>query len=141
MKIRELNSQYSLANNLTPNNMQTFYPATVYISGKITGMPNLNKYKFEAAEKHLKHFGYDVINPHKLPDDHDKTWESYMRECTKALSGANMVVVLDCWKNSRGAIREVMMANFLGIPVVDIQTMSDVHVPFLLKVKLLLNLI
>lgn len=141
MTIRELNNQHSLLNNLTPNTMQTFYPATVYLSGKITGMPNLNKFKFEAAEKHLTQYGYDVINPHKLPDNHDKTWESYMKECTRALTGANMVVVLDCWKKSRGAVREVMMAIFLGIPVVDIETMRDVNIPFSLKIKLLFNTI
>lgn len=120
--------------------MQNFNPTTVYISGKITGMPNLNKHKFDAAEKHLTMYGYDAINPHKLPDNHDKSWESYMRECTKALSNVDMVVVLDCWKHSRGAVREVMMAKFLGIPVVDIETMQDVEVPFLVKVKLFLNI-
>ncbi len=119
--------------------MQNFNPTTVYISGKITGMPNGNKFKFEAAEKHLTMHGYDAINPHKLPDNHNKSWESYMRECTKALSSVDMVVVLDCWKQSRGAVREVMMAKFLRIPVVDIETMCDVQVPFLVRVKLLLN--
>lgn len=121
--------------------MHIVYPNTVYVSGKITGMPNLNKYKFEAAEKHLTQCGYDVINPHKLPSNHDKSWESYMKECVKALTTAQMVVVLDDWKHSRGAIREVMLAKWLNIPVVSIEAMQDVEVPFLLKIKLLLNLI
>lgn len=114
---------------------------TIYISGKITGMPNLNKHKFAAAEEHLKRFAIIVHNPHTLPAYHDKSWASYMKVCIRALCNSDKVVVLDCWKHSRGAIREVMIAKWLNIPVVSIETMSEVEIGLFLKIKLLLNII
>jgi hypothetical protein len=120
----------------------TFMKAnTIYISGKITGAPNQNKHKFSAAEEHLKKFANVVLNPHTLPANHDKSWCSYMKVCIISLCRADQVVVLDDWKNSRGAIREVLIAKWLNIPVVDIETLSEVKIGLVLKIKLLLNII
>lgn len=112
----------------------------IYISGKITGMPNGNKGKFAAANLHLKQFvNFEVKNPHNFLHNHDKSWESYMKVCLKELCNADKVVVLDCWKQSRGAIREVLIAKWLNIPVVAIEDMEDVKIPFSILIKLLLN--
>lgn len=112
---------------------------TIYISGKITGAPNQNKHKFAAAEDHLKKFANVVLNPHTLPANHNRTWVSYMKVCITALCRADKVVVLDDWKNSRGAIREVLIAKWLNIPVVAIEDMKEVKISFSLKIKMLLN--
>ena len=103
----------------------------IYISGKITGVPDLNKPKFQAAEEFVfRHQGFvhDIVNPHKLPDDHDKTWSSYMKECIKALCTCQHVVVLDDWEGSRGAITEVLIAKILQIPVWHIETMAPLKI-------------
>jgi hypothetical protein len=107
----------------------------IYVSGKITGLQDLNKPKFAAAEKLIRNqlggkgvFVW-VCNPHDLPhQDHDKTWASYMRECLKALCVCNRIYVLDDWKQSRGAVLEVLVARVLGIPVFEVATMSQVQV-------------
>lgn len=114
---------------------------TIYISGKITGAPNLNIHKFSAAEEFLKQFAYVVLNPHTLRHWHDKKWWSYMRVCLREMCSATQVVVLDDWKYSRGAKIEVLVARWLNIPVLEIETMSELKIGFFLKVKILISLI
>lgn len=55
------------------------YNMRVYISGAISGVKDYEK-KFSKAEKDLKAKGYETINPCTLPHDHDKSYESYMKE-------------------------------------------------------------
>ena len=122
-------------------NTQEIKREVVYISGRISGLPDQNKPKFEAAENLFLKRGFIVINPHKLPEDHNKSWASYMKECIKALVDCDSVIVLDDWKQSSGAVREVFVALFLQIPVYEIETLHDVKLSFSMKVKLILNLI
>ncbi len=44
--------------------MDTITPKKIYISGKMTGIENLNREKFEVAEKFLRDNGFDPVNPH-----------------------------------------------------------------------------
>jgi hypothetical protein len=125
--------------NIKPISMKE----TAYISGKITGEPNLNRYKFEHAEAKVIQMGYNPINPHKL--DHSENvfqkWYMYMRVCLAVLPTCNLVVALDDYKHSRGAVIEIWSAEWMDIPVFDIKTMTPVKLSFWIKVKLLLNLI
>lgn len=101
---------------------------TVYISGKISGLADLGVPAFEEAEQKLqntppilglpKNTKIEVLNPHKLPSQHDKSWEAYMRECVKAIAVADIVAVLPNWSDSRGAIVEVLLSKLLHIPIV-----------------------
>lgn len=107
----------------------------IYLSGKITGLPDLNKPKFRSAERTIReelsgHGQYVwVVNPHDLPHEfHDKTWSSYMRECLKALCVCNRIYVLDDWKQSRGAALELLVGLVLGIPVYEVATMEPVRI-------------
>jgi len=117
----------------------THYPFA-YISGKISGEPEGNKHKFEAASDLLNSKGYCAVNPHKLPAAHDKEWHSYMRECCSRLSKCDVVFVLDDFSNSRGARREVLLAEWLKIPVYSIENMKRVQLSFWMKLKMILNL-
>ena len=90
----------------------------VYIAGPVTGLPNYNKEAFAIAEQQLSKPGINVINPHKLvtgvnPDD----WKACMKLCIASLTTATHVLMLDGWKNSRGATFERLTAHTLGIPV------------------------
>ncbi len=90
----------------------------IYISGKITGLPDLNFQKFKTAELVLAFkYGGKVYNPHEFAAEHDKSWASYMKVCIGQLVVCNEVAVLDDWDRSRGAIVEVLIAKLLGIPV------------------------
>lgn len=150
MTIREQNSKYIHERHGIEligfskeeiKNLEAMKTGTIYISGKITGAPNQNKHKFAAAEEHLQKFANVVLNPHTLPANHDRTWASYMKVCIMSLCRADKVVVLDDWKNSRGAIREVFIAKWLNIPVIAIEDMCEVKISLVVKIKLLLNLI
>lgn len=91
---------------------------TIYLSGKITGCPDMNRNKFSCTEIILAYrLGVGVINPHKLPDNHDKQWASYMKRDIAALLTCDSVAVLDDWKQSPGAIWEVLTALLFRIPV------------------------
>ncbi|MCK6649815.1 MAG: DUF4406 domain-containing protein [Bacteroidia bacterium] len=99
-----------------------------YISGKITGLKDLNKPKFAAAEKLLKKLGYKTVNPHKLCSDihPDAAHTTFMKRCLAEVPKCDLVVVLDDWHNSVGAQDEVELAINLKLPVLEIETMEPV---------------
>jgi hypothetical protein len=91
--------------------------STVYLSGPITGLPDLNRLAFELAAIDLRHKGYRVINPHEacigLPPS--STWLDYMRVDIKALVMCDAIYMLPGWWKSRGARIEWVIAKMLGI--------------------------
>lgn len=113
----------------------------VYLSGKISKLKDLGIPKFKAAKEHLTRKGLEVVNPHDLNHDHDRKWESYMKVCYIAmLDGCECVVVLDCWRKSRGARREVFVAEWVNMPVVRIEDFEPVKLPFWIKLGIILNI-
>lgn len=124
-------------------------PITVYVSGKITGLKDLNKPKFAAAsvllKKHLTDELYRrvvVVNPHCLPNNHDKSWGAYMRVCLKALCDCERTYVLDDWKRSKGALTEVLMSKIIGVELYEIETMKTLRCSYVEIVhRLLVKLI
>ena len=81
----------------------------VYISGKVTGEPDLPcLIKFEAMENRLRHLGIrTIINPRKLGISAHWSWEDAMMVCMTVLkNNANTIVMLEDWKNSEGAKEE-----------------------------------
>ncbi len=85
----------------------------IYVSGKITGLEKEDYLShFEKAETHLKRLGYSVINPAKvnsmLPDDTE--YEEYMRMCETEMSLCEAIYMLDNWRDSPGANRELQYA-------------------------------
>lgn len=90
----------------------------IYISGKITGIENVVYKIFEIAENKLKLHGYDVVNPIKLPHNHDKSWESYMKECIVALMSCDTIYMLANYYRSKGAFLEIALAKEFGIKVI-----------------------
>ena len=92
----------------------------VYISGKISGLDiELAKKSFQEAENKMLELGHEVINPLKLPDNHDKSWESYMRVCITYLTLCDAIYMLDGWENSKGANLEYYLAYELKIKVLN----------------------
>ncbi len=90
----------------------------VYIAGQITGLDlEEAKANFQVMEEHLTEQGYEVVNPMKLPHDHDKSWESYMRECIGALMTCDGIYLLNNYNQSKGAMLELYIAIAVGIKV------------------------
>lgn len=88
----------------------------IYISGPMTGIPDLNKQAFEKAEKDLREAGYEVLNPWLLDSYRPKemTWAERVRDDIKLMMICNAVAVLPGWLNSRGARLETDVAHGLG---------------------------
>lgn len=89
----------------------------IYISGKITGIEKEAPALFKAAEKKLKSKGYEVVNPMTITHEHDKSWQSYMKEDVKAMCDCDEIFMLKNWTDSKGAIIEWNIANFLGLKI------------------------
>jgi len=92
----------------------------VYISGPISGMPNLNREAFEQVKKQIIDIGHEAVNPHDLFKDLDTegyTWHQFMPPCIKALVDCNVIITLPAWDGSKGASLEVDIARKLDKPV------------------------
>ena len=76
----------------------------IYIAGPITGVPDYEK-KFAQVAERLTEQGHIVINPATLPQGLGDC-DAYMRICFPMIEAADAVVLLDGWKDSRGACRE-----------------------------------
>lgn len=89
----------------------------VYVSGPMTGMPNLNFPAFNEAAQRLRLAGYTVINPVELNPDPATSWTQCMRNDIKALCDCDAVALLPGWENSQGAHLEVHIGHRLGLRV------------------------
>lgn len=106
---------------------------TIYISGKITGSPHYMA-DFRKAELFLaKEIGKgklpytSIINPAKtnatLPCDFE--WDDYMKVCYKLLELCDAIYMLKGFEESKGAMRELVYANNMGLRVLYEQEVGD----------------
>lgn len=107
----------------------------VYVSGPITGYPNLNEHAFREAAGLLCARGDDPLIPHDMqPHSHagkcpevygdrtvgDHDGGCYLRaDLVAMLEQADVVYRLRGWSQSRGARVECALASLLGIPIED----------------------
>jgi hypothetical protein len=90
-----------------------------YIAGKVTGLPEyIYVAKFRQAEIAVTILGYEPVNPVTLPHDHDRTWQSYMREAITAMMQCEAVYVLPGWETSKGACAEIDLAKALEMNII-----------------------
>lgn len=92
---------------------------TIYISGPMSNMPDLNFPAFHAAAAELRALGHTVMNPAEKADE-DKPgmeWEDFMRQDIKMLMDCDTIHMLPGWKRSRGARLEHLIAMELGFAV------------------------
>ena len=86
----------------------------LYISGPMTGLPDNNRPAFRDAERTLRCRGFKVINPAR-PALEGWSWQDYMRRAVRDVSRADGVALLPGWRNSRGALVEVALAEGIGL--------------------------
>ena len=91
---------------------------TVYISGPMTGLPDLNFPAFHAAALHLRGLGLDAVNPAEINPDIGMSWEACMRADIRALCDCDAIALLPGWERSKGAHLELHIAHRLGMAVV-----------------------
>lgn len=92
----------------------------IYISGPMTGLPDLNKPAFHTAAALLHRAGYAVVNPacNGLPDE--APWGAHLRQDIKQLMDCTGVATLPGSAASKGARLELHNARALGMPVMTV---------------------
>jgi len=91
----------------------------IYLSGPMTGHPDLNFPAFHAAAAELRAKGHTVINPAEKQDEvkPGMTWEDYMRQDIRLMMDCDAIHMLPGWRGSRGARLELHIAKELGFAV------------------------
>lgn len=87
----------------------------VYISGPMTGVPNLNRLAFDRAveEVYFEH-EHDPVNPHDLHEGAaDVTWRGFMIRDVSHLLRCDQMYMLRGWWWSKGARWEWLIGRFL----------------------------
>ena len=91
---------------------------TVYLAGKITGLPKMDvKDKFDQMAHQLIAMGYHVVEPIGVTDN-SKPWDDAIRYDIKKMLECDEVHLLPDWQQSKGAQLERDIAIRLGIQVV-----------------------
>lgn len=105
--------------------MSTTRTTKVYLSGPMSGLPDLNHPTFHAAAHALRRIGYTVVNPAEFVTDttgltEAEAWRAYMQVDIKALVECEGIVMLPAWTESRGACLERNIAQGLGMRVMTV---------------------
>ena len=95
----------------------------VYLSGAMTGHPDLNFPAFHAAARELRAKGFDVANPAEIKPEGEPSWSACMRADLKAMLDCCTVALLPGWEDSKGANIEARLAIQLGMRVVEFDTL------------------
>ena len=91
--------------------------AAVYVSGPMTGLPDLNRPKFNSEADLLRAQGFTVVNPAESVLPESATWKEHMREDIRAMLDCDRIHMLPGWERSRGAVLELTIAHALGFTV------------------------
>lgn len=89
----------------------------VYLSGPMTGLPDLNFPAFNAEAARLRALGYLVVNPAELCPDPTMGWHECMRRDLADLLTCDGLALLDGWHKSSGAHLEMHVAHRVGIEI------------------------
>lgn len=90
----------------------------IYISGPMTGLPDLNFAAFNAEAARLRALGYDVVNPAEINPDPNADWLDCIIEDLKHLRPCGAIAMLPGWEASDGATVERIAAKKLRLHIV-----------------------
>lgn len=89
----------------------------VYLSGPMTGRPDLNLPAFTTAAAQLRAAGFEVVNPAELVLDPGTPYGQCMRIDIAALVTCQALAQLPDWSESRGAGVEFAVARAIGMRI------------------------
>lgn len=90
----------------------------VYISGPMTGLPDLNYPAFHKKAEELRAKGHEVFNPAENFDgQQDIDRQVCLRQDLKLLLKCDKIVFLEGFESSAGALLEAYVARECGIKV------------------------
>lgn len=87
-----------------------------YLSGPMTGLPDLNYPAFHAAAAALRSIGINVVSPAEIAEA-SADWASCMRADLAALCGCDAVILMPGWETSQGAHLELHIAHRIGLRI------------------------
>ena len=96
-------------------------PATIYISGPMTGIQNHNYEAFHEAEGKLSraYVHTEILNPASFfMGDQNLPRETYLKKDIEAVLKADAIAMLPGWENSKGACLEKAVAEAIGHQVI-----------------------
>lgn len=96
---------------------------TIYLSGPMTGLPNMNKNEFDAYVNKYSQLGFKVISPANSID-YTVSYETHIRHDVRTLLEDNIdaIYLLPNWQKSEGSQLEVHLAKMFKIPIFDAET-------------------
>lgn len=123
----------------------------VYLAGPMTGIADLNKPAFEAAQRRLQRMGHYVVTPFEL---NERVWTKHFGRATPLdiatladlhygdpllnemlvedvnfiAMHADAVALLPGWESSRGSKLEIHIANLMGKTLLDARTAQPIQV-------------
>jgi hypothetical protein len=99
----------------------------IYLSGPMSGLPALNFPAFMAMAANLRAGGHRVTNPAEINPD-GGSWNDCMRRDITALMDCDTVATLPGWEHSKGARLEVLIAERLGMTVVNAHDLVSMEI-------------
>ena len=100
---------------------------TIYLSGKMSGLPDFGRGVFNSAEETLKGKGFTVLNPAWLP--YGMEYSQYMAIDMAMLREADLICMLPGWETSKGALAEKVYAEAVGKPVTYLEDYEECWAP------------
>ncbi len=95
-------------------------PKKVYLSGPITSLPLEDACAmFLRSEKHLRGYGFSVVNPMNNGLSPDSSWEEHMRKDIALLLDCDYICLLPNYRQSKGAMIELYIATALQMTVIN----------------------
>ena len=91
----------------------------VYISSKMTGLPNYNYPAFYKKAMELRNMGFEVLNPAEIGDKYGThlTTSFYRRKNLEMLLQADILFIFGDVENSKGVEFEKLIARDLSLPI------------------------
>ena len=90
----------------------------LYLSGPISGVPlEEARARFAAVEADLRWQGYEVLNPFNNGLHWSDPWGDHMKADIKMLLEADIIFMLEGWKESQGAQLELTIARALDMVI------------------------
>lgn len=88
----------------------------IYISGKMTGVPNHNREAFFKKAMELRNDGYTVLTPSVLPAGLSDI--AYIDICLAMIRSANAIYMLKDWESSDKTVVEHDLARRLALNII-----------------------
>jgi hypothetical protein len=100
----------------------------VYVAGPMTGIEDFNYPAFNAVAEQLRAQGYEVENPADHGIVEGAVWADYMAYDLTRLGLCGMIALLPDWERSQGARLEVLIAERLGMTVVNAHDLVSMEI-------------